>query len=352
MVLAHGSGHPNTSHDFARGCYRCYKEKTFKPTAIFMRQPSRSSPYRHWGRRRRSGFSLRWIPILLFAGYFAFYYFAHQETVPLTGRSQLVDIDRQQEMAIGLQSWAEIERQSKLVQDGPNLELLRRVGERIANAASAEDPGFDWEFNLIDSPQRNAFALPGGKVAFFTGILPIARNADGIAAIMGHEIAHAIARHGAERMAYQKLIQFGSLAASVALGDMDWGTRRAIMGAMGAGSQYGILLPFSRKHESEADYIGLMYMARACFDPREAPLLWQRMQAAGSGASSEFASTHPSPATRISTFQRWMPEALSVREQYCGPLESDGAKPPQRSDSAKSSINNGATHGSNGPGYF
>ncbi|HFD86537.1 MAG TPA: M48 family peptidase [Gammaproteobacteria bacterium] len=283
-----------------------------------MRYSSNAYPRRNWGRRRRSGFSLRWIPILLFAGYFAFYYLSHQESVPITGRSQLVDIDRQEEMQLGLQSWAEIESQSRLIESGHNLEVIRNVGARIARAAANEDPGFDWEFNLIDSDQMNAFCLPGGKVAFYTGILPIAQNADGVAAIMGHEIAHAIARHGAERMAYQKLVQFGSMAASVALGDMDFGTRRAVMGAMGAGSQFGILLPFSRKHESEADYIGLMYLARACFDPREAPKLWERMQQAGSGSSSEFSSTHPSPETRIENFRKWMPEALKVREQYCG----------------------------------
>ena len=318
-----------------------------------MRYPYRQYPARRtWGRRRRSGFSLRWIPILLFAGYFAFYYFSHQETVPITGRSQLVDIDRQQEVQLGLQSWAEIARQSDLIRSGHNLDVIRDVGRRIARAAATEDPGFDWEFNLIDSPQINAFALPGGKVAFYTGILPIARNADGVAAIMGHEIAHAIARHGAERMAYQKLVQFGSMAASVALGDMDFGTRRAIMGAMGAGSQYGVLLPFSRKHETEADYIGLIYMARACFDPREAPRLWQRMQEAGSGNVAEFSSTHPSPETRIRNFEQWMPEALKVYAEYCGdrsPLPRPSAddageqttSPPAEREQEKS-----------GPGYF
>jgi predicted Zn-dependent protease len=283
-----------------------------------MRYSSHQYTRRNWGRRRRRGFSLRWIPVLLFAGYFAFYYFSHQETVPLTGRTQLVDISRQEEMQLGLQSWAEIESQSRLVHSGHNLDVIREVGARIAAAARDEDPGFDWEFNLIDSDQANAFCLPGGKVAFYTGILPIAENADGVAAIMGHEIAHAIARHGAERMAYQKLVQFGSMAASVAMGDMDFGTRRAVMGAMGAGGQYGILLPFSRKHESEADYIGLMYLARACFDPREAPRLWERMQQASSGGVAEFSSTHPSLETRIQNFREWMPEALQVRAQYCG----------------------------------
>lgn len=273
---------------------------------------------RNWGRRRSSGLSLRWIPVLLFAGYFAFYYFSNQEEVPFTGRTQLVDMDRQEEMQLGLQSWQEIESQSRLVRSGQNLDLIEEIGQKIAIAASDEDPGFDWEFNLIQSDQVNAFCLPGGKVAFYTGILPIAKNIDGVAVIMGHEIAHAIARHGAERMAHQKLVQFGTMAASMALGDLDIGTQRAVMGAMGVGSQYGLLLPFSRRHESEADYIGLMYVARACYDPREAPKLWQRMQEASGGSRSEFSSTHPSPETRIEQFKQWMPEALKVREQYCG----------------------------------
>lgn len=273
---------------------------------------------RNWGRRRSSGLSLRWIPILLFAGYFAFYYFSNQQEVPLTGRTQLVDMNRTEEIQLGLQSWQQIQRDSQLVHSGQNLRNIQEVGEHIAAAAAAEDPGFDWEFNLIQSDQANAFCLPGGKVAFYTGILPIAENIDGVATIMGHEIAHAIARHGAERMAYQKLVQFGTMAASMALGDLDIGTQRAVMGAMGIGSQYGVLLPFSRKHESEADYIGLMYLARACYDPREAPKLWERMQEATGGGRSEFASTHPSPKTRIEQFKQWMPEALKIREQYCG----------------------------------
>lgn len=278
---------------------------------------TRRTRARQWGRQQRSGFSLRWIPILLFAGYFIFYYLGHQETVPITGRHQLVDIDRTQEMALGLQSWAQIKQQSQLVRSGHNLQVIQDVGQRIATAAATEDPGFDWEFNLIESNQLNAFCLPGGKVAFYTGILPIAKDANGVAVIMGHEIAHAIARHGAERMAHQKLVQFASLAAGIALGDMDQGTQRVVMGALGAGSQYGVLLPFSRKHESEADYIGLMYVARACYDPREAPRLWQRMADANRGSPAEFMSTHPSPHTRIAQFEQWMPQALKVRAQYC-----------------------------------
>jgi len=260
---------------------------------------------------------MRWIPIILFGLYFAYYYFSHQENVPHTDRKQLVDMDRQEEMALGLQSYQQILADSNVIQSGETVDMIKAIGQKLALAAATDDPGFDWAFNLIDSDQANAFCLPGGKVAVYSGILPIAENIDGLAVIMGHEIAHAIARHGAERMAHQKLMQFGQMAAGMALGGMDIGAQRAVMGAMGAGGQYGILLPFSRNHESEADYIGLIYAARACFDPREAPKLWDRMNANSEGRTDEFSSTHPSPETRIKQFEEWMPEALEVYNQNC-----------------------------------
>ncbi len=265
---------------------------------------------------RRRG-RLRLWPIVLFGAFLAYYYFANQQEVPLTGRTQLVDISREQEMALGLQSYQQILSRSRVVSQGEAVRLVRTVGRRIAKAAADVDPGFQWEFNLIASDQINAFALPGGKVAIYTGILPVAKNADGLATVMGHEIAHAIARHGAERMAYQKLVQLGSMAASVALGGMDIETQRMVMGALGVGSQYGVLLPFSRKHETEADYMGLIFLARACFDPAEAPRLWQRMGEASQGAPQEFLSTHPSHETRIRQFREWMPMALEIRKRYC-----------------------------------
>lgn len=279
---------------------------------------SRRRPQGRPQRRRRGGLNWRLL-ILIGAGvYFAFYYFSHQETVPHTGRKQLVDINREQEMMLGLQSYQQILADSRVVQSGEAVDMVKRIGARLAHAAGSDDPGFEWEFNLIDSDQANAFCLPGGKVAVYTGILPVAENIDGLAVVMGHEIAHAIARHGAERMAHQKLVQIGTMATGMALGGMDISTQRAVMGAMGAGSQYGILLPFSRKHESEADYIGLIYAARACFDPREAPKLWERMNSASGGnAPDEWASTHPNPETRIHQFAEWMPEALEIYQQNC-----------------------------------
>jgi predicted Zn-dependent protease len=265
--------------------------------------------------RRGSGIKL--LPVILFALYGLYYYVSNRETVPLTGRKQLVDISRDQESALGLQSYRQILRQERVITTGQNAQMIKEIGRRIS--AVAEDPGFQWDYNLIDSDQVNAFCLPGGKVAVYSGILPVAKNADGLAVIMGHEIAHAIARHGAERMAHQKLVQIGTMAAGVAVSDMDPGQQRAVMGALGVGAQFGLLLPFSREHESEADYMGLIYVARACFDPTEAPKLWERMgQASGGRGPAQFMSTHPSHETRIRQFQEWMPEALKIRKEKCG----------------------------------
>jgi predicted Zn-dependent protease len=267
-------------------------------------------------RIRRPGGHIRWLPIVGFLLYGLYYYFSNQQEVPMTGRTQLVDISREQEMALGYQSYQQILLQEDVVPSGQEVDTVRSIGGRLA--AVAEDPGFEWEFNVIRSDQANAFCLPGGKVAVYTGILPIVANQDGLAVVMGHEIAHAIARHGAERMAHQRLVQLGSLAAGLALSDMDSQTQNVVMGALGVGAQYGILLPFSREHESEADYMGLVYTARACFDPTEAPKLWERMSAAGGGAPAEFMSTHPSHETRIRQFDEWMPEALEIYKSSCG----------------------------------
>lgn len=266
------------------------------------------------------GIPLRVVPIVLFALYIAFYWISNQGKVPLTGRSQLVDLSTEEEMQLGLSSYREILDQSNVMDSGEVVDQVRDIGWKLVDAARAEgiDPGFEWEFNVIRSDQANAFALPGGKVAIYTGILPVASNPDGLSAIMGHEIAHALARHGAERMAYQKLVRIGSYAAMLLVGDMGYSAQQAVHGALGVGSQYGVLLPFSRKHESESDYIGLRLLARACFDPQEAPLLWQRMaEHSGNTSSNEFSSTHPAPATRIEQFNGWMSEAQDIRREHC-----------------------------------
>ncbi|MCB0320266.1 MAG: M48 family metallopeptidase [Bdellovibrionales bacterium] len=275
----------------------------------------RGNPIRPMYRSGRTGKFRIW-PLLLFALFFVVYYSSHQETVPITGRSQLVDMSRQQELALGIQSFQQVLAQSDIVSVGPEVDFVRKVANLLTPVIQEAD--FDWDFRVIRSEQANAFALPGGKVAVYTGILPIVENEDGLAAVLGHEIAHAVARHGAERLTQQKLVQWASFAVSASVSDMDYRTQQLVLGALGAGSQFGVLLPFSRRHESEADHMGLIYMARACFDPHEAPRLWERMNAhAGSGQPLEFVSTHPSATTRIAQFQEWMPEAEKIRDEFC-----------------------------------
>lgn len=273
----------------------------------------------NFGRRTvgRRGGGFRWQIMLLFAIGAAVYYFMNQETVPFTDRKQLRTMDVQQEMQLGLQSYQQILSDSRVVTNEPVVEVVREIGVKLARAAAPEDPGFDWTFNVIDSDQVNAFALPGGYTAVYTGLIPVAQNEDGLAVIMGHEIGHALAHHGAERMAQQNMQRIVGTGVAMGAGGMDYEAQRAVMGVFGGVSQYGYALPFSRKHESEADYIGLILMARACYDPREAPRLWERMAAAGGATPPEFQSTHPSPETRINDFEQWMPEAIAVYNENC-----------------------------------
>ena len=283
------------------------------------------------GQGSRRGLKL-W-PILLFGAYFAYYYFSHSNEASFTGRSQLLDSSAQEEAALGLQSYREILQQSQVVTTGPLPQQVSEIAQRLVDVApkvekyladSAGVPAttdwsaYKWEVSVIQSDQVNAFCLPGGKIAVYTGIVPVAQNSDGLAAIMGHEIAHALLRHGGERMAQQKLVQIGSIAASMSTGDMDPQQRQMVMAAIGAGTQYGVLLPFSRSHESEADRVGLLLAAAACYNPEEAPRLWERMAALGKQKPPEFMSTHPAEGTRIAQLQQWMPEALQVRQQFCG----------------------------------
>jgi predicted Zn-dependent protease len=275
------------------------------------------------GMRRRGGF--RWQIMLLFAIGAGVYYMMNQETVPLTGRKQLRTMEPQQEMQLGLQSYQQILGDSKVLSPNePVVQAVRKIGERLARTAdqmlieeTGKPSGFDWDVNVIDSDQANAFALPGGYSAVYTGLIPIAENEDGLAVIMGHEIAHALAHHGAERMAQQNMQRIVGAGVSLGAGGMDYSAQKAVMGVFGGISQYGFALPFSRKHESEADEIGLWILAKACYDPREAPRLWERMGANGGAKPPEFQSTHPSPETRVADFKRWMPEAIAIYNANC-----------------------------------
>jgi predicted Zn-dependent protease len=232
------------------------------------------------------------------------------QNVPLTGRSQLQMISEKQERSMGLSSFREILDKETLSHDAVQNERLQRIGARIAAATGRDD--YQWEFKLIDDDDAlNAFCLPGGKVAVYTGLLPVAQDDAGLAAVIGHEVAHAIARHGGERLS-QEILVAGVTAATV-VATRDAKKRDLYAGLLGAGAAVGFLLPYSRLHESEADRMGLIYMAKAGYDPRAAVGLWQRMAAAGKGKSKppEFLSTHPADETRVKGIERWLPEALS-----------------------------------------
>ena len=320
-----------------------------------MRRPTRRG-YGRQGMRRGSrggGLGAR-LPILLMgiAGLTA-YWFSNQQTVPFSGRNQLITIPIEQASQMGLQSYAQILRQEgrnvlcleggQCPQGAPEVVAeVREIGERLEKAAiQLEDEllaqgytftpvarDFDWQYNVIVSEQPNAFCLPGGYVAVYTKIMDVAGDNDGqfeadddlrdldkLAVIMGHEIGHALAHHGAERMSQQKIAQLGQTAIGLGAGGGTEG--QAIMQAFGMAAQGGIL-KFSRAHETEADKIGLDLLVRACYDPREAPELWERMGELGGGERPpEWMSTHPASETRAENFRRWMPEAVAYYEANC-----------------------------------
>lgn len=231
--------------------------------------------------------------------------------VPFTNRSQLILVSAEEEAKLGAQAYREVLAKSPTAKSDRYVEV-RRIGERLAQAANRSD--YRWEFAVIDDPmQINAFALPGGKVAVYTGILPVAQDSDGLAVVMGHEIAHVIARHGAERMSQGLATQLGANVLGAAVGGGPQGN--LLLAAYGLGAQLGVLLPYSRTQESEADHIGLVLMAQAGYDPRAATSFWERMaRASGGKGPPEFLATHPSHDTREQQIQAWIPEALRYFE--------------------------------------
>ena len=231
-------------------------------------------------------------------------------TVPITGRHQLLLLTEGEERQMGLSSYQQVLKKSRLSSDPVATEQVRRVGRRIAEATGRTD--YQWEFNLIEDKQVNAFCLPGGKVAVYTGILPITRDDAGLAAVLGHEVSHAIARHGGERVSQGLLVQVGLAATQVALARNDPAAVQQVTALLGAGATVGLLLPWSRGQESEADHLGLVFMAKAGYHPAAARDLWVRMAEAakGGGRPPEFLSTHPSEETRIRQIEAWIPEAL------------------------------------------
>ena len=295
-----------------------------------MRRDPFAGRYRQQPSGTRRGINPRFIILLLFAGYGAWYWFSNQSVDAVTGESVLIDrsLTIEEEKTLGLQAYQEILSQERPVdRDSQIARQVRGIAQRLVakvpevEAALAAEHGqpaptfsrdFQWEVNVIESDQANAFCLPGGKMAVYTGLVPVAQNENAMAVVMGHEIAHALLRHGAQRMAQQKLSQVGQMAG--AMSGMDPQQQQMIMAAMG----YGYLLPYARKHETQADEVGLMLAAAACFDPQEAVPLWQRMsEASGGQAPPEFSSTHPNPGTRIANLQALMPKAMEYRERFC-----------------------------------
>ncbi len=241
-------------------------------------------------------------------------------TVPLTGRRQLNIIPASTMLSMSFQEYDNFLKNNKLSTNQEQTQMVKRVGGNIQKAVqqyfaqrnmSQRLKDYAWEFNLVESKDANAWAMPGGKVVVYTGILPITQSEIGLAVVMGHEIAHAIAEHGNERFSQGLITQLGAVALSEALDEKPEETRSLWMQAFGLGAQVGVLLPFSRVQEGEADRLGLIFMAMAGYDPNQAVNFWQRMaEKKGGKAPPEFLSTHPSDETRIRKIREALPEAL------------------------------------------
>jgi metalloendopeptidase OMA1, mitochondrial len=233
------------------------------------------------------------------------------QTVPVTGRRELLLLPESSEVEMGLTSFQDVLKKSKLSTSRESNDQVTRVGRRIADATGRTD--YQWEFKVVEENQANAFCLPGGKVVVYTGILPITRDDTGLAVVLGHEIAHAVARHGGERLSQELLVQTGLNATQAALANHDPLVVQSVTALLGAGASVGVMLPWGRAQESEADHLGLVYMARAGYNPAAAPEFWARMLEASKGQQRppQFLSTHPSDETRIQQLKEWMPEALA-----------------------------------------
>lgn len=253
-------------------------------------------------------------------------FFVGCSTVPITGRKQLSFIPQNQLITSSADSYRQLISESKLSGDAQKKQMVVDVGRRIASSAEEfmrengmekEIQNYHWEFKLIEDDKTvNAFCMPGGKIAVYTGILPVTRDEDGLAVVMGHEVAHALANHGGERMSQLLIVQMGATSLSAALSGQPEQTRQLLMQAFGLGANVGVLLPYSRSHELEADHIGLILMARAGYDPRTAIPFWQKMNNLGGERPPEFLSTHPAPEKRIQDLQNELPEAMKYYKQF------------------------------------
>jgi predicted Zn-dependent protease len=257
------------------------------------------------------------LPALLGVGLAATLLLSGCYTVPETGRKSLNLLSPGEEIALGATVFSEIKTKEKISTDAAKNAALQRVGRRIAAAVGGDIANPEWEFVLFENDAINAFALPGGKVGVYTGLFKIVHDDDDLAVVVGHEIAHVTARHGAERMSHGVLIDLGAVLLDTVLADKEQGVREGWKTAYGMGATLGVVLPFSRSNEAEADEIGLVYAARAGYDPRAAAGFWRRMKEATAGASKppEWLSTHPSDDTRIKTIEEMMPRMVAIYEE-------------------------------------
>lgn len=244
--------------------------------------------------------------------------------VPVTGRKQLRLVSDEEVLSLSNQSFTDYMKTAKLSTSKADIEEVQRVGARISRAVEEylrnnnyadQIPDLKWQFVLVKDNTPNAFALPGGKVVVNEGILPYTRNDDGLAVVVGHEIAHAIARHGNERMSQQMLLQYGDVALGLVMQDKPESSRQLASSIYGLGSQVGVMLPYSRKQEFEADRMGLIFMAMAGYNYNEAPAFWERMsQNAGGNKPLEILSTHPSDANRVAYIRSLLPEVAKYKK--------------------------------------
>jgi len=258
-------------------------------------------------------------------------------TVPETGRSAFTLMPESQVAGMATETFEEVKQTEPLIESGERYERIQRVGRRVAGAVGGDAPGAQWEFIYIDDDQVNAWAMPGGKVAVYDGLFDVVESEDELAFILSHEVAHVTARHANQRLSSAMVIAGLGLGVSLASQDMDRGDRELLLAAYGIGSTLGVALPYSRFQESEADYIGLMYMARAGYNPRVAPAVWQKMGETGKDKPPAFLSTHPSDASRKAHLEEAMPRAIqlynqAIHEERADPRARDPAPRPRNGE--------------------